>query len=329
MKGRLILMLLMFGVILPSFAGSQKTITPTTATDIGSASTTRSVDSYECNLTTPDNHHKSKSPENGVFRGDGTFGNDSLYTILGSKIAFKPGGAGWVLADGSLSMKYMWWGLHNGQLTIEGHRLDDTAPPLRASIPDGYGDIGFQATSLIFPTPGCWEVTASVGDSSISFVVDVALVGDGPCSKQARVLGEMTGNVTTISWVEETLPEESSNKRVSRVAGERKYKGGTRGMRGTGTFQLALTHHTEDLATFDGYEDIAASIGSKSGGFQIRHVGNITEGIVRSTWEVVDASGTGELIGIAGSGDFSSGLNDLACYSFVPYGIWDRPRIGQ
>ena len=321
-------MLLMIVVMLPSCAGSQKT-TPTTARNIGSASTTSSVDSYECNPTTPDNHDTSKNPEKGVFRGDGTFGNDSLYTIPGSRITFRPGGAGWVLADGSLSMKHMWWRLRNGPLTITGNRLDGSAPPLRANIPDGYGDSGFQATSLIFPTPGCWEVTGSVGDSSISFVVDVTLVGDGPCSKQARVLGGMTGNVTTISWAEETLPDESSNRRVSHVSGERKYRGGTRGLRGKGTFQLILTHHANDLATFDGYEDIAGSIGSKNGGFQIRHVGNITGGIVRSTWEVVDASGTGDLVGINGNGDFSSGLNDLACYSFVPYGIWDRPRLEQ
>lgn len=308
------------GVIWPSFSGSQLVIR-TTSTDIALASTMSSVDSYECNPTTPDTLDEPKNQENGLFRSDGTFGNDSLYTILGSRITFKPGSAGWVLADGSLSMKYPWWRLRNGQLTIKGHRLDDTAPPLRASIPDGYGDIGFQATSLIFPTPGCWEVTGSVGDSSISFIVDVISIGDGPCSKEVRLLGETGGTVTTTSWVEEPVPDSSGRQRVTRVSGARSYKGGTRGIRGTGIFRLFLMHQSEDLTTFEGYEDINASIGSRSGGFRIKHVGIITDGIIRNTWDIADASGTGELADISGNGEFSSGLDDHACYSFVYSGI--------
>jgi hypothetical protein len=38
------------------------------------------------------------------------------------------------------------------KLTVLGKRLDASAPPLRADIPEGYGDTGFQATALIFPT---------------------------------------------------------------------------------------------------------------------------------------------------------------------------------
>lgn len=318
-------LILVIGVIWTPFAYGQLVI-QTTVNVMAAAPNTSSADSYECKRTTPETHNPSRNPGNGMFRSDGKFGNDSLYTILGSSITFRPGGAGAVLADGSLSMKYMWWRLRNGKLTIEGHRLDDTAPPLRASIPDGYGDIGFQATSLIFPTPGCWEVIASVGDSRITFVVDVTMIGDGPCWNETRVLGGTGGTVETTSWVEEPISDFPAGQRVTRVSGERKYKGGTQGIRGTGNFRLTLSYRSEDLATFEGHEDIVASIGPKSGGFQVRHIGNITEGIVRSTWEVVDASGTGELVGIGGSGELSSGFDDLSCYSFVPYGIWDGSR---
>jgi hypothetical protein len=54
------------------------------------------------------------------------------------------------------------------------------APPLRSHIPAGYGDIGFQATGIIFPTPGCWEVTGRVGNASLTFITKVVKVGDGP-----------------------------------------------------------------------------------------------------------------------------------------------------
>lgn len=95
-------------------------------------------------------------------------------------VVFKPGGAGFVTRDGSLGMKFGWTRGVRGRLQIEGHRLDGPASPLRAHIPDGYGDFGFQATSLIFATPGCWEVTGRVGEASVTFVTMVLKIGDGP-----------------------------------------------------------------------------------------------------------------------------------------------------
>ena len=95
-------------------------------------------------------------------------------------VVFKPGGAGFVTQDGSLGMKFGWQRGVRGQLRIEGRRLDAPAPPLRAEVPSGYGDLGFQATYVIFSTPGCWEVTGRVGDASVTFVTKVVKIGDGP-----------------------------------------------------------------------------------------------------------------------------------------------------
>jgi hypothetical protein len=77
-------------------------------------------------------------------------------------------------------MKFPWWRRAEGRLVIEGQRLDAVAPPLQAHIPAGYGASGFQAISLIFPTPGCWEVTGRVDDTSLRFVVKVVKIGSGP-----------------------------------------------------------------------------------------------------------------------------------------------------
>lgn len=90
--------------------------------------------------------------------------------LAGGKITFEPGGPGFLLDDGALSMKFPWWRLRSGRLHLEGRRLDAPAPPMRSGIPDGYGESGFQATSLIFPTPGCWEVTGRLGDARLTFV---------------------------------------------------------------------------------------------------------------------------------------------------------------
>lgn len=61
-------------------------------------------------------------------------------------------------------------------MTIEGRRLDAPAPPLWAEIPEGYRNIGFQPSGIVFPTEGCWEVTGKVGDASLTFVTLVVKV---------------------------------------------------------------------------------------------------------------------------------------------------------
>ena len=105
-------------------------------------------------------------------------GNDGLTTMLWPEgtIRFVEGGPGSVEADGSLAMKFPWWrgeGVR-GPLTISERRLDREAKPLRADIPEGYGETGFQASGLIFASAGCWEVTARAGEAELSFVTRVS-----------------------------------------------------------------------------------------------------------------------------------------------------------
>jgi len=109
---------------------------------------------------------------------------DSRVTVYapspGGEFVFKPGGAGFVGSDGSLGIKVGWQRGVPGRLTITGRRLDEQAPALRSEVNSGYGDIGFQASYVIFPTPGCWEITGSVGEASVTFVMRVVKIGDGP-----------------------------------------------------------------------------------------------------------------------------------------------------
>ncbi|HEY6359000.1 MAG TPA: hypothetical protein VIX35_12180 [Vicinamibacterales bacterium] len=95
-------------------------------------------------------------------------------------VVFRPDGPGFMTRDGSLGMKFGWTRRASGKLKIEGRRLDAPAPPLRAEIGSDNQDSGFVATSLVFSTPGCWEVTGRVGDASVTFVTMVTKIGDGP-----------------------------------------------------------------------------------------------------------------------------------------------------
>lgn len=84
--------------------------------------------------------------------------------------------ARFIQANGSVRMKWPWWRRVRGDLRVTGRRLDRRAPPLRAEITPGYGPIGLQPSSLIFPTDGCWRITGRVGRETLTFVTVVVKV---------------------------------------------------------------------------------------------------------------------------------------------------------
>ena len=135
-------------------------------------SQTRKAKFADCPVTIP------RATPNSLLNGLGTrnaYWKGNLYSASlwpDATVTIGPRGAGSILPDGSLQMKYPWFraaGL-TGKLVITGKRLDAAAPPLKAYIPIGYLDTGFQATALIFPTEGCWEITGKVGDTTLTFV---------------------------------------------------------------------------------------------------------------------------------------------------------------
>jgi hypothetical protein len=81
--------------------------------------------------------------------------------------------------DLSIDAKYGWWRAGRGKIKITGRRLDASASPLRAHVPDGYGP-GFQATGITFPTTGCWRVSGRYGRTSLTFTVFVTKSRLGP-----------------------------------------------------------------------------------------------------------------------------------------------------
>ena len=82
-----------------------------------------------------------------------------------------------VLPDGSLRMKFFWFLAADGPLTVTGKRLDANAAALRTDIAAGFTGAGFQPSHLIFPTEGCWEITATANGSELTFVTRVAKAG--------------------------------------------------------------------------------------------------------------------------------------------------------
>lgn len=129
----------------------------------------------ECPVTMPNG---SLPPGEQAASAD-YLGNGRLWTVLWpqGRVVFEPGGPGEIRPDGSLAMKFPFWRGEGvvGELHIAGERLDGDAPAMMGEITEGYGESGFQATALVFPSAGCWQVTASVGDDMLTFTTQVVL----------------------------------------------------------------------------------------------------------------------------------------------------------
>ena len=156
-------------LILAGCAGGRPTTRPiavapsTTATHLPQP--VALADARQCRVTRPNG---ATPPGVGAQAGV-NHGNTKLWTAMwpGGVIKADPD---YVDKDGSIHMKFGWWRGVSGQLSIQGRRLDGPAPPLRAEVPDGYGERGFQASGVIFPTEGCWEITGQVGAARLTFV---------------------------------------------------------------------------------------------------------------------------------------------------------------
>jgi len=136
-----------------------------------------------CDVTVPNGIVAGASERQAQSYGNGLLSVGPFGLWPEGTVVFKPGGAGFITRDGGLGMKFGWTRGVRGKLDVSGRRLDGVAPPLVFETNNGYGDVGFQASYLIFSTPGCWEVTAQVGereDSRIAFTVKVVKLGDGP-----------------------------------------------------------------------------------------------------------------------------------------------------
>jgi hypothetical protein len=132
------------------------------------------ADARRCPVTIGHPVPQTESWRDQLFGSASAYGNGSLWVGAlwpHGVIIFTPDN---VDPDGRLGMKFGWYRLTSGYLTITGRRLDAPAPPLTAeTMPGSYGLTGFNASGVIFPTEGCWQVTGRAGRAALTFVTFV------------------------------------------------------------------------------------------------------------------------------------------------------------
>jgi hypothetical protein len=112
--------------------------------------------------------------------------------------------------------------------------------------------------------------------------------------------GKATGTFTIKSWDEQPFAEVEGAPKLTQARVTTTYGGD---LDGEGTSTLVMAYDGAD-ASYAGYERVVGSLGGRSGSFVLRLAGGFEQGAARTTWTVVEGSGTGELAGLQGDGGY-------------------------
>jgi hypothetical protein len=106
------------------------------------------------------------------------------------------------------------------------------------------------------------------------------------------------------AWDEKPYNEMNGLPKLTRVSVTKSYQGD---LTGEGKLEYLMMYRDDGSASFLGLERVVGSVGGRSGSFVLQHSGAFKGGIATVTLLVVPGSGTGDLRGLRGNGEFAVG----------------------
>ena len=106
------------------------------------------------------------------------------------------------------------------------------------------------------------------------------------------------------AWDEKPYNEMNGLPKLTRVSVTKSYQGD---VTGEGKLEYLMMYRDDGSASFLGLERVVGSVGGRSGSFVLEHSGTFKGGVATVTLLVVTGSGTGDLRGLRGNGEFAVG----------------------
>lgn len=110
------------------------------------------------------------------------------------------------------------------------------------------------------------------------------------------------------SWDEKTYNEIEGAPKLTHAKILKEYSGD---IEGESTLEYLMMYRQDGTASFVGYERVVGTLGGRSGSFVLHHIGEFQDNIAKVELFVVLGSGTNELSGLRGEGQFSVGHAEL------------------
>ncbi|MEU0738162.1 DUF3224 domain-containing protein [Streptomyces sp. NPDC006134] len=126
-----------------------------------------------------------------------------------------------------------------------------------------------------------------------------------------------TGHFTFADWKESPVGPDTTSPRLAHASVTNAFTGG---IEAAGTLcEYSIVYLSDKTGTFTGMELLTGRLDGREGAFALEERGTFdADGTVRCAFEVVAGSGTGELTGLRGRGEFTARHGEEAvAYEFT------------
>jgi hypothetical protein len=131
------------------------------------------------------------------------------------------------------------------------------------------------------------------------------VIGFGSVTEETTAMKTHAKATFTINaWEEKAYNEIKGGPKLTRASVSKSYQGE---IKGEGKLEYLMMYRDEGSASFLGLERVVGSVGGRSGSFVLQHSGTFKDGVATVTLLVVPGSGTGDLHGLRGNGEFAVG----------------------
>ncbi len=126
-------------------------------------------------------------------------------------------------------------------------------------------------------------------------------------------MAEAKGTFAVSTWDEDTFVDLESGGKLTKA---RVVFGFDGDLQGEGVWDALMCYRDDGTATFTGFQHTAGSLGGRQGSFVVRADGTFESGVARTTWQVVDGTGSGGLRGLRGTGSAVSEASPGGTFTF-------------
>jgi hypothetical protein len=116
---------------------------------------------------------------------------------------------------------------------------------------------------------------------------------------------QATGTFKIESWDEETYSEIGDGRKLTQASVKQAFSGG---IDGDGAVEWLMCYRPDETADFVGLQRVDGQVGDRAGSFVLQMAGTFDGKEAKAEWSVVPGSGTADLDGLRGKGEFSAPL---------------------
>ena len=125
-------------------------------------------------------------------------------------------------------------------------------------------------------------------------------------------MATLRGECAVTSWNEDTYAERDGQRKLTHAKVSQDFTGD---IVGRGDVDWLMSYQDDGNARFVGLQRVEGTIDGREGGVILQTVGDFDGKVAKASWEVVAGSGTGDLAGMSGRGEFVAPMDSTPTFT--------------